>query len=57
MCKDVHVQFALPLKQRSRKKEKSKDPLCSFVVSVDGVLAPEAVNTLQHIAQLLSEKW
>jgi len=28
-----------------------------FVVSVDGLLAPEAVNTLKCIAQLLREKW
>ena len=28
-----------------------------FVVSVDGMLGPEAVNTLKRIAQLLSEKW
>jgi len=29
--------------------------LVPFVVSIDGMLAPEAVNTSQHIAQLLCE--
>jgi len=28
-----------------------------FVVSVDGMFGPEAINTLKWIAQLLSEKW
>ena len=31
--------------------------LCSFVVSVDGMFSPEAINTLKQIAQLLCEKW
>jgi len=49
--------------------EKEKKPTCRdkckeqrhtfvpFVVSADGMVAPEAVNTLQRIAQLLGEKW
>jgi len=28
-----------------------------FLVSVDGMFGPEAINTLKWIAQLLSEKW
>jgi len=45
-------------KQKHQKKcFEHRRTFVPFVVSVDGMFAPEAVNTMKHLAQLLSEKW
>jgi len=41
----------------SKKCMEQHHTLASFVVSVDGMLATEAVNTFKCITQLLSKKW
>jgi len=45
-------------KQKYHNKcHESRRTFVPFVVSVDGMLGPEAINTLQRIAQRFSEKW
>jgi hypothetical protein len=43
--------------RRSASINKSAMNNVPFVVSVDGLLAPEAINTLKQIARKLSDKW
>ena len=45
-------------KQKCQKKcFEHRRTFVPFIVSVDGMFAPEAVNTMKHLAQLLSNKW
>jgi len=44
-------------KKHQKKCFEQRRDFVPFVVSIDGMFGPEAINTLKWIAQLLSEKW
>jgi len=44
-------------KKYQKKCHEHRHDFVPFVVSVDGMFGPEAINTLKWITQLLSEKW
>ena len=48
--------LAMKRREAPKKCREQRHTFVPFVVSGDGMLAPEAVNTLKSIAQLLSEK-